>query len=236
MTDRPYPEISVVIPLFNAEPYFAQCLESVISECAGYGTELIIVNDGSTDCSEKIVLDIAPRAKLIRQENRGQAAARNAGVREAMGEFLAFIDADDLWPAGRMEPLLSAFHSAGEIDAVFGHVRQFISPELTSDQKSKIDLTHEVLPAFSPGGMLCRRNSFLRAGLFSEDLVVGEFIDWFMKAKDSSLSFKIIPSIVLKRRLHTSNVSLRKKDMRSTFVHIVKASLDRKRRGDTGGD
>lgn len=95
------PEISVIIPVFNAEKYIAQCLRSV-QEQDVEDLEVICVDDGSTDGSAAMVEELAardPRIRLIRQENRSAGAARNHGMRYARGKYLHFMDADDaLYP------------------------------------------------------------------------------------------------------------------------------------------
>lgn len=89
--------ISVLIPLFNKEPYIKRCLDSIFSQTF-QNFEVIIVNDGSTDKGPKIVATYSDqRIRIINQENFGPGAARNRGIKEARGKYIAFIDADDEW-------------------------------------------------------------------------------------------------------------------------------------------
>ena len=89
--------ISVIIPVYNAEPYLARCIDSVLaSACVGF--EIILVNDGSTDRSPEICSGYAEqdsRVRFVSQENQGVSAARNRGLGEALGEWVVFLDADD---------------------------------------------------------------------------------------------------------------------------------------------
>jgi len=92
-----YPLISVIIPLYNKAPYIARALDSVLAQTV-QDFEVIVVNDGSTDGSERIVQGYHdPRIHLINQENQGVSAARNRGVNEAQADLVAFLDADDEW-------------------------------------------------------------------------------------------------------------------------------------------
>ncbi|MEE8059328.1 MAG: glycosyltransferase [Pseudomonadales bacterium] len=91
------PTVSVVVPLYNTQRYIAECIDSVLAQSFA-DFELIVVNDGSTDGSTKIVQSYADkRMRLVNQENRGLAGARNTGTREARGTYIAFLDADDYW-------------------------------------------------------------------------------------------------------------------------------------------
>ena len=103
---------SIIIPLYNKEASIAQALDSVMAqECQDF--EVIVVDDGSTDAGAAVVENYGdPRIRLVRQENAGVSAARNRGIEEARGEYVAFLDADDVWMPGflaEIEALLREF-------------------------------------------------------------------------------------------------------------------------------
>lgn len=102
------PLISVIIPIYNVAPYLRECLESIIHQTYSH-LEIILVNDGSTDGSEKIAREYLsdPRVRLISQENKGLSGARNTGMREARGEYLAFVDSDDYLSISYFQEMLS---------------------------------------------------------------------------------------------------------------------------------
>ena len=100
---------SVVIPVYNVEKYLAKCLDSVIyPELEGY--EIVVVNDGSTDSSLSVAEDYARRfpglIRVISTENGGLGAARNVGLEAARGEFLLFLDSDDLLCEGALPEIM----------------------------------------------------------------------------------------------------------------------------------
>jgi len=97
------PKVSVIIPVYNAAPWLQETIDSVLSQ-SWTNIELIVVDDGSTDISLEIVRrNGSARIKLLQQQNRGAAAARNAGLRVAGGEFIQFLDADDLLDSRKIE-------------------------------------------------------------------------------------------------------------------------------------
>ena len=104
------PEISIIIPVFNSEKFLSKCLDSILKQTFS-DFELIIVNDGSTDDSLSICkhyLNCDNRIRLFTQKNSGQAAARNRGINESFGEWICFIDSDDVVSPYYLEYLYSA--------------------------------------------------------------------------------------------------------------------------------
>ncbi len=117
--------ISVVVPIYNVEEYLGSCLRSLSAQSAG-DLEVIMVDDGSTDSSAQIAAEFAqrdPRFRLVSQPNAGLSAARNTGLDEARGEFLAFLDSDDVLPADAYERLLGALEETGS-DFATGNVHR----------------------------------------------------------------------------------------------------------------
>src|SRR2546422_4249577 len=95
---EPSPLVSVIVPAYRAAPYIAETLDSILAQTFS-GYEIIVVNDGSPD-TEELERALAPyydRINYIVQENRGQAGARNTGIRHSRGVFVAFLDQDDQW-------------------------------------------------------------------------------------------------------------------------------------------
>jgi glycosyltransferase involved in cell wall biosynthesis len=104
--------VSVVVPLYNKEPYVRRALDSIAAQTFG-DFEAIVVDDGSSDRGPEIVAAFGdPRFRLIRQANAGPAAARNRGIAEARGEYLAFLDADDSWRPGYLARAMQVFQSS----------------------------------------------------------------------------------------------------------------------------
>src|SRR5918999_4707877 len=122
------PRISVVVPIYNVEGFLRECLESVAAQTVG-DLEVVMVDDGSTDGSAAIAREFAERDsrfRLLSQPNAGLSAARNTGIEAAEGEFLAFLDGDDVLPPNAYELLLGALEQTGS-DFASGNVRRLTS-------------------------------------------------------------------------------------------------------------
>ncbi len=106
----PLPRVSVVICVYNGAQYVGHALDSVFAQ--GFdGMEVIVVDDGSTDTTPQVLEGYGDRVRVIRQDNRGEAAARNTGVEASRARYTAFLDADDVWLPGRLEKTVAALDS-----------------------------------------------------------------------------------------------------------------------------
>src|SRR6266850_864483 len=94
--------VSILIPVYNAEAFVAEAIQSALDQ-TWPAKEIIAVDDGSTDRSAEVLKSFAPRIRTIEQENRGASAARNRALSEAQGEFIQFLDADDLLAPDKIE-------------------------------------------------------------------------------------------------------------------------------------
>lgn len=220
--------VSVIIPVYNCERYLAQAIESVLAQTYR-PIEIIVVDDGSTDRSADVAKRFAVPVRYCFQSHSGSGAARNRGIRMATGSHFAFLDADDLWVQDKLACQMKAFNNDSELDMVFGHTRQFYSPDLVTSLKAKMHYTQEVMPAYTPSSLLVKRTAFFRVGFFSTNWRVGEFMDWYLKAMELRLKSLMLPAVMLQRRLHCNNTGIRNRDSKADYLRILKASLDRRR-------
>jgi len=231
----PNNRISVIIPVYNCEKYIEEAVQSVIGQTLK-PYEIIIVDDGSTDKSANIVKRFSEKVSYYYQPNSGAAKARNVGVNKAAGDFLAFLDSDDIWVPNKLASQMDVFEQNPLADMVFGYAQNFHSPELTAEMKTKIQGPMQALPGHVAGTLLVKRSSFLQVGFFEESLRVGEFIDWYLKAKEKNLKSVLLDKVLLRRRLHNSNMGIREKSSQIDYARILKAALDRKRKNDNGAN
>ena len=223
------PLISVMIGAYNAESYLGEAIDSVLAQTYR-PLELIVVNDGSNDGTEDVARGYGDAVVYGHQPNAGNGAARNHAVRLASGELFAFLDADDRFTPDKLRLQQEVLEARPDVDIVFGHVREFVSPELSAEEQALVrPPTPGEVPWTAPNLMLVRRESFERVGPFSEELRVGVTVDWYARARDMGLQSHMLPTLVLERRLHLTNNGLRERTSRNQYLEVLKASLDRRR-------
>ncbi len=221
--------ISVIIPVFNGEAYLSEAIQSVLEQSVN-PFEVIVVNDGSTDNSKQIAHSFISEIKLINQTNKGCGNARNNGILASQGNYLAFLDADDLWVETKLEQQIDIIKNKNMLDMVFGGVEQFVSPELDNNGEKKLRNELKVMPGYIAGTMLIKKDTFLKVGMFNEKLEVGEYIDWFGRARDMGLNYHLSDAIVLKRRIHNNNMGVYLRNKNKDYTTVLRAALERKRK------
>jgi glycosyltransferase involved in cell wall biosynthesis len=220
-----------MIGVYNGAPYLGEAIDSVLAQ-SYEPIQLIVVDDGSTDGSGSVAEAYGARLQCIRQERGGMAAARNRAVEAARGEFFAFLDADDRFPPDKIERQLATFEHDPALDIVYGHVTEFLSPDLNEEATALLRTPRHNVPWPTPNLMLVRRDSFFRVGPFSTELRVGIGVDWHARANELGLRSAIPPFVVLERRLHADNNGIRERQFKPQYLHVLKASLDRRRAQD----
>jgi glycosyltransferase involved in cell wall biosynthesis len=214
------PKVSVVIPAYNAMRYLPETLESVLQQ-SFTDFEVLIVDDGSTDQIQRWVAQLSDgRVRLIAQENQGVAVARNTGIVQAQGEYIAFVDADDLWEPTKLEKqvqYLEAEPALGLVHtwmAVIDEQGQPTGRVMTSKATGNV-WTHLVeRNTVACASVMVRRTCFDQVGLFSpRDVCPVDVEDWEMWIRIAACyPFAVIPEPLLQYRQHPHNTS---KDWRS---------------------
>ena len=186
------PKISIVIPLYNKEGCILKTIQSAINQtCTDY--ELIVVNDGSTDNGTKIVEDYPDtRIRLINKENGGVCSARNRGIQEAKGEYIAMLDADDLWDIQYLEEQVRMIHdfpdaamwSINYAETRNGKIVRRVPTGLPDGYRGYVEhyfeMPERVSDLFHPSSTIVKKEVFDKVGLFDERIKYAEDSDlWF---------------------------------------------------------
>lgn len=208
------PLISVIIPAYNKAATIGSTVESVFRQTVRE-TEVIVVDDGSTDGTGEKLRRFGDKIRLFRQDREGVSSARNRGIREARGPFVAFLDGDDLWLPKKLEIQLNRLEQTGGPEAVQcsvylvdNRLRAIGSRLCNPAQDRLLDfLLFRNLPGFG-STLLARRAAMERLGGFGTDLVILE--DWDLACRLArSEALASIPDFLVLYRQHPGNRSRR---------------------------
>lgn len=221
--------VSVVIPVYNGARYLSECIESVRDQTLP-ATEIIVVDDGSEDDTPKVADDWSGRVRYQRISHGGAARARNHGVRLVETDVVAFIDSDDIWLSSKLELQMATLSRDKDPAMVFGHVQQFVSSDLTSEEAVGLKFNPAPLPGPMPSTLMIRKSDFDRVGPFDESLATGEFIEWSSRASDLGIKTLVVPDVVCRRRLHRNNMGRGGAAIHgASYLRMLKQVLDRRR-------
>jgi len=220
------PLVSVVIPVLNGECFVAEAVGSVLAQ--GYpALEIIIIDDGSTDETEAAVRRLPCDVHYFKQENLGPSAARNRGIRDAAGDYVAFLDVDDLWPPHTLTTLMSELLQDPELDLAHGYsqVMEYDPATGTYEYRGnpKESFPHSISLA------VYRKRVFDRVGLFDKTLLYGEDTDWYNRASERGVTMRRLDAVTLHVRRHGQNMTHDKTLVELNMLKVLKKTLDRKR-------
>jgi glycosyltransferase involved in cell wall biosynthesis len=231
------PSISCIVPAYQAARYIAAALDSIFAQTLS-PFEVIVVDDGSTDATPQLLDRYGDRIRRLRRANAGPAAARNDGIRAARGEWLAFLDADDLWHPEKLARQTAFLAARPDLDCCLTWKRQFWEDCVRADEERLRREQHPITtdaPGYVLQTLLVGRTDFLRIGLLDERLRVGEDTDWLARAEDLGLRRGVIPEVLVYRRMHEYNLSYEGHSPRGVDdrLAIVAARMKRRREGAT---
>lgn len=232
------PRISVLIPTYNAARFLGKALDSVFSQTY-QNFEVIIVDDGSTDDTGHVVAKY-PQVRYRQCPHRGISATRNECLTMATGEWLAFLDADDLWHPEKLQKQMSYLEAHPSCQILFTEVQVFfdgdpaaITPRQQQELSSKM---LDVLPS-----ALFHRSLYTTYGGFLTHYDWGEDTEWIIRLRTASVDLNhCLPEALYLRRIHDSNITLThpKRNpavIRQIFLSAMRSRVlrDRKRKSET---
>lgn len=202
------PTVSVIIPCYNAQAFVGQAIESALGQTSP-PTEVIVVDDGSTDDSHLIANRFGSPVRALRQRNGGPSLARNAGIEASTGQFIAFLDADDYWMPSKLETQLPYFQDP-EVGLVHSYHRWVYPNGQCQDirEHTRGDAFHALLERCTVGILtaVAPRRVFDDVGLFDPDLRGSE--DWDMWLRVAlKYRIEVVPQVLASYRWHTANSS-----------------------------
>ena len=230
----PKPKVSVLVPAYNAMKYLPETISSVLDQTY-QDFEIIIVNDGSSDGIEAWAKQLVDsRIKFISQSNQGLANARNTGLSKAQGEYIAFMDADDLWLPTKLEKQVQILDNDRNIGLVYtwiaiidenGNLQGKVRKNRVQGNVWLKLTTHNIVECGSVA--LVRSECFGKVGLFDESLPFSCSEDWDMWLRIAAYySFGLVKEPLVHYRKHSNNLSSRWQVMDESFQIVLKKAFD----------
>ncbi len=223
--------VSCIVAVFNGEQYLKEALDSILDQTY-QPVEVIVIDDGSTDGTAAIAERYGERVRYKWQTNAGPGAARNLGLSLAAGEFVAFLDADDLWHPEKLTLQMERFHARPELEMCITHAQNFWAPELREEEVRFQDhRLSKPIPCYLTQALLARRTLFDKLGSFQSQFRHVHDSEWFLRANEQDIVTELLPDVLVYRRLHEGNRSRRlAASSRDEYLQLIKASIDRRRR------
>ena len=216
-------KVSVIVPSYNAGPYLKDALRSIHRQ--GYPVEIVVVDQDSDDGSTE---DLGKGVRVLRTPKSSPGVARNIGLSAASGDLVAFLDADDLWPAGKLYRQIGCLLEY-ELSMVSGHVCYFETASEDGLTPAEGSRTETVLHVHL-GACVYRREALKTLGGFDSEFLYAEDVDLLLRLRESGLPFSILRSTELYYRKHPASLMSQKNPRKeSDFRLAAWKSLQRRR-------
>lgn len=210
------PRVSVVIPTYNNAQFVTQAVGSVLAQTYA-DFEVIVVDDGSVDSTQAVLASYSDRINCIYQENKGPAAARNTGLLASQGDYLLFLDSDDLVPPNKLElqiPLLEVRPDFGLVYSGWQYINEDgtqVLGEVRPNKQGRLlkELLRRSLVLSTTGVATVRRECFERVGLFDESLSLmgSEDADMWLRLARAGYAFGYVDQPLLQYRVYEGSLS-----------------------------
>jgi glycosyltransferase involved in cell wall biosynthesis len=228
------PEVTVVIPTYNRAQFVADAIQSVLDQTF-QDFELIVVDDGSTDATADVVGRFSDsRLRYVYQSNQERSAARNHGIRLAAGEYVAFLDSDDMWLPTKLEKQVHAMTTEPQAGLVYTGAYIFEGDRVFAEQHPRWHgqvlealLTVDNIVCGSGASPMVRRMCFEKAGMFDESSGICGVEDWdmWLRIAAGGYAFSYVPEPLVRCRVHggntLKNAEMMERATRAFFAKIL---------------
>lgn len=223
---------SVIIPVRNGAKFLAEAIESAAVQLDP-ADEIIVVWDNSDDDTKSTLMKLKdPRIRAIKGPELGVSGGRNAGLAAASGEFVAFLDHDDLWPADRHARFMRMMVDDPAVDAAFGRMRIRLDPGATP-WHWVLNLDGRHVPGPNLGTALFRGSILRQVSGFDEDLRFGEDIDYFLRLQEVGMKIALCEVDGLIYRRHATNCTNNQLAVQRSVFDVIKRRMARASRVKT---
>jgi len=222
------PLVTIIMPAWNRARYIREALDSLLEDTWS-PKEIIVVDDGSTDETAAIVNSF-PQVRYIYQEHQGVSVARNTALENATGEYVTFLDSDDIWVPGRIAFSINFFEDNPELDYILAKQELFLEKGCVVPEGFRPSRFGNPEQSEGTPVLMARRACFDRIGKFNPLFRKCEDLEWVARASDEGLKMARIPLVAVKVRIHDRNTTyLDKTDHNSLVFKIIRDSIHRKK-------
>jgi glycosyltransferase involved in cell wall biosynthesis len=226
---------SIIMPVRNGVRFIAEAIDSALRQLAP-DDEIVVIDDASTDATRSVLARIPdPRIRVLDGLGRGVSSARNLGLAAAVGEVIAFLDHDDLWPVERHRTMMQAMMDDPQLDAVFGRIRVRIDLGGTA-WPWLLHLDGRHAPGSHLANALFRSNMLRRIDGFDESLRLGEDLDYFNRLQEMRMRFALCDVDAIIYRRHAENVTNDQRAVQNTVFDVIRRKMDRNGRSKSRAD
>ncbi len=230
------PTISVIIPTFNNGSELRKAILSIKNQDAWLNNdlsfEIIVVNDASEakfkNQLDKIVDEFSFCRLINHAKQRGPAAARNKGIKNALGNIIGFLDADDEWPINKIS-LLMPYFSSEKVELIGGKIK-YVVDEGVSNLNMKFEDDENRITHVHLGAILVRKSVFQKDLFFDTTLELSEDVDWWLRLRENQINIKITDFTTLHYHIHGNNMSINKSISELQLLKIFHLSAKRRNR------
>ncbi len=218
--------ISVIIAAKNASKYIREAIESVQNQNIK-DSEIIVVCDSCTDNTRQIAQDLGCKTIEVNFSHIGKT--RNAGLKEAKGEYILYVDSDDVMEKDGILNLYNEFLKDNTVEAVFSMSHEFVSPELSDADKSKLRARQDDYFGALAGCSIIKKEVFDKVGTFDEVLKAGDIVEYQIRLQQKNIKVKKISVVTSRRRLHNNNFGRSNKQQEyKDYITILRNKLNKK--------
>lgn len=237
------PLVTCVVTAYNVASFVGDAIESILAQTYR-PIEVVVATGGSTDGTGEVAEAYGEQVRVVYQDepggeaprDLGPPATRNLGLAAARGEFVAFLDGDDLWHPSKLALQMARFDARPELQCSVTHIRNYWTLDHAAEEARYRDHPRmQPVPGYATGTLLARRSLFDRVGALDSDLWFADATDWFLRVREQGIEIELLPDVLTFRRLHGQNITLRRPaDSIDEYLTLLKSRLDRRRARSAG--
>ncbi len=224
------PLVTVIIPVYNDEEYLAEAIQSAIGQTYK-PLEIIVINDGSTDESEKIAKKYLNHIKYIYKKNSGISNTWNTGIKLSQGSLISFLDSDDIWLPHKLERQVSMMIQNPFIQYSVTKILHFLEQGTLKPKSFRNELLDNEVIGYLMSTTVVKKEIFNKYGMFDEELknIAGD-TEFFSRLRDNNVNLGIVDETLVRKRIHNSNISSVSREFNKNLLSAVRKSIKRKQK------